>query len=62
MEVTFKDWFGVDEYDITNLRHAAWIGRRPVAAMWVLQHQSGFKPFINIFKLKTMVTINLGRI
>ena len=59
--ILLKDWFGVDEDDFTNFRPAALVDRRGLAAMWVLQHQRGYKPFINIFEFRTIVTILLGR-
>ncbi|MGY0035143.1 hypothetical protein [Pedobacter sp. NJ-S-72] len=50
LEVLIKDWYGVDESDFTNFRPAALFARKPLAALWVLQHQRGYKPFINLFK------------
>lgn len=50
LEVLIKDWYGVDESDFMNFRPAALFARKALAALWVLQHQRGYKPFINIFK------------
>lgn len=49
LEVLIKDWYGVDESDFMNLRPAALFARKAIAALWVLQHQRGYKPFINVF-------------
>ncbi|HEX8545486.1 MAG TPA: hypothetical protein VF691_00915 [Cytophagaceae bacterium] len=56
----FKDWFGVDEGDFTNFRPAALLDRRGLAALWILQHQRGYRPFINVFEYRVSMTIDLG--
>ncbi|WP_367866391.1 hypothetical protein [Pedobacter sp. WC2423] len=49
LDILIKDWYGVDEDDFMNLRPAALLGRKAIAALWVLQHQRGYKPFINVY-------------
>ena len=46
----FKDWFGVDEEDVINNETPAIIQRYQLAAFWILQHQRGFPPFINVLQ------------
>ena len=59
--ILLKDWFGVDESDFTNFRPAALMDRRGLTGMWILQHQRGYQPFINIFEFSTILKVNLGR-
>jgi hypothetical protein len=44
LDFLIGDWFGVDEYDVTNNKFAAIFARRQMAAFWVLQHQRGYPP------------------
>lgn len=59
-QVLLKDWFGVEEKDFTNFRPAALLDRRGLTAMWILQHQRGYRPFITIFEYIITMKINLG--
>ncbi|WMJ74396.1 hypothetical protein RCC89_14655 [Cytophagaceae bacterium ABcell3] len=60
LTVLLKDWFGVDEEDYTNTRLPALLDKEGLAALWVLQHQRGYKPFINILRYETILDINIG--
>lgn len=60
LKISLKDWFGVDENDYTNFRPAAMVDRKGLAALWVLQHQRGYPPFINIFEHEVSMKIELG--
>jgi len=42
------------------MRPAALLDRKGIAALWVLQHQRGYKPFINVFEYNTHVDVNFG--
>lgn len=53
-----KDWYGVDESDFTNNRPVAQISRDSLTALWVLQHQRGYRPFINILQYTHNLEIN----
>jgi len=44
----------VDEQDIYKNTTATQFGRDALAAFWVLQHQKGFKPFINVIRYKEL--------
>ncbi len=59
-KILLKDWFGVDEGDFTNLRLPAWLDRRGLTALWMLQHQRGYNPFINVFEYFITMKIKLG--
>jgi len=50
LEFVLKDWFGVDEEDVYKSSVATQLGREALAAFWILQHQRGYKPFINVIK------------
>ena len=47
-EFIIKDWFGVDEEDVYKNSYATKLIRDSLAAFWVLQHQRGYRPFINV--------------
>ncbi|MCL2860719.1 MAG: hypothetical protein FWF46_09340 [Oscillospiraceae bacterium] len=48
--ISIKDWFGVDEDDVLNNRLPAVVQRYQLAAFWILQHQRGYKPFVNVLQ------------
>lgn len=50
LDFLLGDWFGVDEEDIISNGLAAQIGRKELAALWLLQHQRGYHPFICFYK------------
>jgi hypothetical protein len=50
LDFLLGDWFGVDEGDVISKGLAAQIGRRELAALWVLQHQRGYRPFICFYE------------
>ena len=58
--ILLKDWFGVDEDDFTNFRPPALADRAGLAALWELQHQRGYPPFINIFEHEVSMEVELG--
>jgi hypothetical protein len=58
LKFVLKDWFGVDEDDIIKNETAAQVGRESLAAFWVLQHQKGFRPFINIINYKENISVS----
>lgn len=62
MELRFviKDWFGADEEDIYKNEFAAQLDRKGLAALWILQHQRGYKPFINIITYKETVSFSFN--
>lgn len=53
-----KDWFGADEEDVYKNERAAQIDREGLAALWILQHQRGYKPFINVITYKEIRTVS----
>jgi hypothetical protein len=57
LKFIIKDWFGVDEEDVYKNGFATFLDREGLAALWVLQHQRGYKPFINRFEYKTNITV-----
>jgi len=57
LKITLKDWFGVDEEDVYKSANAAHIARDSLAALWILQHQRGYRPFMNIIKYKEQLTV-----
>jgi hypothetical protein len=52
LEFVIKDWFGVDEEDVYKNTIATQLVRDSLAAFWILQHQRGYKPFINVIRYK----------
>jgi hypothetical protein len=52
LEFVIKDWFGVDEEDVYKNTMATQLVRDSLMAFWILQHQRGFKPFINVIRYK----------
>jgi hypothetical protein len=54
---TLKDWFGVDEEDVYKNEPSTQMGREYLAAFWVLQHQRGYRPFINIITYEEEITV-----
>ncbi|MDR3338719.1 MAG: hypothetical protein LBT25_01265 [Candidatus Symbiothrix sp.] len=52
-----KDWFGVDEEDVYKNESSTQMGRESLAAFWVLQHQRGYRPFINIITYEEEITV-----
>lgn len=60
LDILLKDWFGVSENDFTNFRPAALLDRVGIAALWVLQHQRGYRPFVNVFGYSAYVDVNFG--
>ena len=60
LKIIMKDWFGVDEDDFTNFRPAALVDREGLAALWILQHQREFLPFINEFEHNLDFEVSLG--
>ena len=50
LDFLIGDWFGVDEADVISVGRAAQLGRRELAAFWVLQHQRGYRPFFWFLK------------
>jgi hypothetical protein len=54
---TLKDWFGVDEEDVYKNEYSTQYGRESLAAFWVLQHQRGYRPFINIITYEEEITV-----
>jgi hypothetical protein len=57
LNFTFKDWFGVDEDDVVKMAISTGIDRDGLAAFWVLQHQRGHKPFINVVYYSEEISI-----
>lgn len=61
LTILLKDWFGVDEEDFTNNKPPALVDREGLAALWVLQHQRSYSPFVHIFSYKyENMYVNLG--
>jgi hypothetical protein len=54
---TLKDWFGVDEEDVYKNAHSTQMGRESLAAFWILQHQRGYRPFINVITYEEEITV-----
>ncbi|GHT12146.1 hypothetical protein FACS189426_15080 [Bacteroidia bacterium] len=50
LDFIIKDWFGVDEEDVYKNEKSTQMGRDALAAFWILQHQRGYQPFINLIK------------
>ncbi|MDR3338721.1 MAG: hypothetical protein LBT25_01275 [Candidatus Symbiothrix sp.] len=57
LSFTLKDWFGVDEEDVYKNESSTQMGRESLAAFWVLQHQRGYRPFINIITYEEEITV-----
>ena len=57
LKFTIKDWFGVDEEDIYKMDLAAYLDREGLASLWILQHQRGFRPFINVFSYEKNIIV-----
>jgi len=57
LDFIIGDWFGVDEGDVISRGRAAQLGRRELAALWVLQHQRGYKPFICFYKYSEVLNL-----
>ncbi|GHT61729.1 hypothetical protein AGMMS50239_13280 [Bacteroidia bacterium] len=59
LDFVLGDWFGVDEDDITNNGIAAQLGRKELAALWILQHQRGYHPFICFYEYSEILNLKL---
>ena len=55
LRFVLKDWFGVDEQDVYKNELSTQLDREGLAAFWILQHQRGYRPFINIITYKEIV-------
>jgi len=55
VEIIIKDWFGVSEGDFTKYDFASAAAKKALTSFWILQHQRGYKPFINQFHFKETI-------
>jgi hypothetical protein len=55
LNIVIYDDFGVSEADTIKTAWATSLGRYAIIAMWILQHQRGYKPFRTIFSINLPV-------
>jgi len=57
VQIVVSDWFGVSEDDYTKKMNSVAASQRgALAAFWALQHQRGYKPFVNVYTFRTTIT------